>query len=225
MPRDFDAPPDGAPDAVYAAEGVFLCFEGGDGSGKSTQARLLSDRLAAGGFDVLHTFEPGDTRVGQEIRRIVLGNATGHLADRTEALLYAADKAEHVEKVVAPALASGRIVITDRYVDSALAYQGFGRGLEPSGLEGVLRWATGGLRPHLTVVLDVEPADGLGRFDARDRIESESHDFHLRSRRGHLDLAAADPDHYLVLDGRASIEEIAARVWARVAPLLELMRS
>ena len=114
----------------FSTTGVFVCFEGGEGSGKSTQARLLADRLGAAGRDVLLTFEPGDTPVGKEIRRIVLDPATGHLTDRTEALLYAADKAEHVEKVVAPALDRGAVVITDRYVDTALAYQGVGRGLD-----------------------------------------------------------------------------------------------
>ena len=112
------------------------------------------------GHDALLTFEPGDTHVGRDIRRIVLSPETGHLTDRTEALLYAADKAEHVEKVVLPALARGTVVITDRYVDTALAYQGAGRGLDGAALERVLRWATGDLRPHLTVLLDVEPAPG-----------------------------------------------------------------
>ena len=114
---------------VYAERGVFVCFEGGEGAGKSTQARLLRERLAADGYAVLLTFEPGDTAVGKDIRRIVLDPATGHLADRTEALLYAADKAEHVEKVVRPALERGAVVLTDRYLDSSVAYQGTGREL------------------------------------------------------------------------------------------------
>ena len=138
---------------------------------------------AARGHAVLLTFEPGDTAVGKDIRRIVLDPATGHLADRTEALLYAADKAEHVEKVVRPALEQGQVVITDRYVDTSLAYQGAARSLRVEELEPVLRWATGGLRPHLTVVLDVDPVAGLGRFEGRDRIEAESLDFHQRVRR------------------------------------------
>ncbi|HET6166000.1 MAG TPA: dTMP kinase [Marmoricola sp.] len=205
---------------VYSDSGLFLCFEGGDGSGKSTQAALLSDWLVARGHDVLLTFEPGDTHVGRDIRRIVLDPATGHLASRTEALLYAADKAEHVEKVVLPALAKGTVVITDRYVDTSLAYQGMGRGLDVAELEAVLRWATGDLRPHLTVLLDVEPSAGLGRFEERDRIEAESLDFHQRARDSHLALAAANPGHYLVLDGRADRDEIAQLVRARVEELL-----
>lgn len=210
----------------YTDTGVFVCFEGGEGSGKSTQSRLLSDALAAEGYAVRLTFEPGDTAVGKEVRRIVLSPETGDLDDRTEALLYAADKAEHVETVVLPALARGEVVVTDRYVDSALAYQGVGRGLDKldqrgtSALEHVARWATGDLRPHLTVVLDLEPEAGLGRFDERDRIEGESLPFHQRVRQAFLDLAAGDPAHYLVLDARGDVDTIAAAIRERVAPLL-----
>jgi len=204
----------------YTDTGVFVCFEGGEGSGKSTQSRLLCDNLVAEGYAVRLTFEPGDTVVGKEVRRIVLSPETGDLDDRTEALLYAADKAEHVETVVLPALERGEVVITDRYVDSALAYQGAGRSLDPVELEHVARWATGDLRPHLTVVLDLAPEAGLGRFDERDRIEGESLEFHQRVRQAFLDLAAADPEHYLVLDARASVDDIAAAIRARVEPLL-----
>lgn len=213
-------PPNDRWPGQYAPTGVFVCFEGGEGSGKSTQSRLLRDRLAADGFSVLLTFEPGDTAVGKEMRRIVLSPETGSLAHKTEVLLYAADKAEHVETVVLPALGRGEVVITDRYVDSTLAYQGAGRALEPGEVEEVARWATGDLRPHLTVVLDLEPEAGLGRFEGRDRIEGESLEFHQRVRRSFLALAAQDPDHYVVLDARAPIEEIAEAILARVTPLL-----
>ncbi|MGA8846062.1 MAG: dTMP kinase [Nocardioides sp.] len=205
---------------VYAARGVFVCFEGGEGSGKSTQSGLLRDALTAQGYAVRLTFEPGDTPVGREVRRIVLSPETGVLADRTEALLYAADKAEHVETVVLPALARGEVVITDRYVDSTLAYQGAGRSLDVAEVEKVARWATSDLRPHLTVVLDLEPAAGLGRFAGRDRIESESLDFHQRVRASFVAMAKDDPAHYLVLDARAGVTEIAARVRAALEPLL-----
>lgn len=205
---------------VYADLGVFVCLEGGEGSGKSTQSRLLADRLRGEGFDTLLTFEPGDTVVGRELRRIVLSPATGALSDRTEALLYAADKSEHVDTVVGPALAEGRVVITDRYVDSTLAYQGAGRALPVAEVERVARWATRDLRPHLTVVLDLAPAQGLGRFQGRDRIEGESVEFHERVRAAFTRMAAADPGHYLVLDARAPVEDIAAQVRARVQPLL-----
>ncbi len=200
--------------------GVFVCFEGGEGAGKSTQSASLRAWLEEQGYVVCSTFEPGDTPVGQTLRRIVLDPATGELADRTEALLYAADKAEHVHAVVRPALARGEVVITDRYVDSTLAYQGAGRTLDLADVERVARWATEDLRPHLTVLLDLEPSDGLGRFADRDRIEGESVEFHARVREFYLALATADPDHYLVLDARAPVDEIAAAVRDRLAPLL-----
>jgi dTMP kinase len=205
---------------TYAETGVFVCFEGGEGSGKSTQSGLLRDWLAGEGYAVRLTFEPGDTPVGRTLREIVLSPETGELSDRTEALLYAADKSEHIDTVVLPALERGEVVITDRYVDSMLAYQGAGRALDVDEVEKVARWATHDLRPHLTVVLDLEPAHGLGRFDERDRIEGESLEFHLRVRDGFLRMAKADPDHYLVLDARAEIDEIAAQVRSRVQPLL-----
>lgn len=205
---------------VYAERGVFVCLEGGEGSGKSTQSRLLHEALSAAGYTVVLTFEPGDTAVGKELRRIVLSPETGVLADKTEALLYAADKAEHVETLVLPALARGEVVITDRYVDSALAYQGAGRALDVGEVEQVARWATGDLRPHLTVVLDLEPAAGLGRFVGRDRIEGESLEFHQRVREAFVAMAKDDPDHYLVLDARAPVQEIHEQVMARLEPLL-----
>lgn len=209
---------------VFVETGVFICFEGGEGSGKSTQSRLLAQRLSAAGCTTLLTFEPGDTAVGKELRRIVLSPETGALADRTEALLYAADKAEHVETVVLPALERGEVVITDRYVDSTLAYQGAGRALAVAEVEEVARWATRDLRPHVTVVLDLAPEAGLARFEGRDRIEGESLEFHQRVRTAFVEMAAADPDHYLVLDARAPVQEIADAVWARVEPLLEQAR-
>ena len=205
---------------VYADSGLFVCFEGGEGAGKSTQSRLLNDWLEKSGHTVVLTFEPGDTEVGKALRQIVLSPATGDLSHRTEVLLYAADKAEHVDTVVLPALARGEVVITDRYVDSALAYQGAGRDLIVAEVEHVNRWATADLRPHLTVVLDLEPEAGLGRFEERDRIEGQSLEFHQRVRQGFLDLAAADPDHYLVLDARAPVDEIADAIRERVEALL-----
>jgi len=204
----------------HAASGVFVCFEGGEGSGKSTQSRRLREALEADGFDVVLTFEPGDTPVGKEMRRIVLSPETGALSDRTEVLLYAADKSEHVDTVVQPALDRGAVVLTDRYVDSTLAYQGAGRTLPVAEVEAVARWATRDLRPHLTVVLDLRPEQGLARFEERDRIEGESLEFHERVRAAFLAMAAADPDHYLVLDARAPVDDIAAAVLDRVRPLL-----
>jgi len=177
--------------------------------------------LNADGYDVLLTHEPGDTEVGLKLRRIVLDPATGAISDRTEALLYAADKAEHVERVVVPALARGAVVVTDRYVDSTLAYQGAGRDLVDREVERVARWATADLRPHLTVLLDLPPQTGLTRFEGRDRIEGEPVEFHERVRQAFLRMASAQPEHYLIVDARLPIDEIAAAVRERVEPLLE----
>ncbi len=205
---------------TYTATGLFIAFEGGEGAGKSTQSALLKQWLEAQGRRVVLTRQPGGTGVGAKLREIVLSPETGHLADRTEALIYAADKSEHVEKLVLPALERNEVVITDRYVDSTLAYQGAGRTLDPAELEQVARWATHDLRPHLTVILDLEPEHGLGRFEERDRIEAEGEDFHTRVREAFLRMASATPDRYLVLDARLPREEIAAQIRARIEPLL-----
>jgi len=204
----------------YTDTGVFIAFEGGEGGGKSTQSELLADWLGERGHTVLLTREPGGTAVGQQVRSIVLGHETGDLSARTEALLYAADKAEHVDSLLLPALADGQIVITDRYVDSALAYQGAGRTLDVAEVEQINRWATADLRPHLTVVLDVDPLVGLARFEGADRIESEPLEFHQRVRQGFLDLAARDREHYLVLPATDSPEAIHAAVRNAVEPWL-----
>ena len=206
---------------VYAATGCFVALEGGEGAGKSTQARKLEQWLRAEGYDVLLTHEPGDTAIGAKLRQIVLDPATGDISPRTEALLYAADKAEHVDTVLAPALARGAVVVTDRYVDSTLAYQGAGRALVDRDVERIARWATGDLRPNLTVVLDLPPQQGLSRFEERDRIEGESVEFHERVREMFLQLATGQPEHYLVLDGRKPVQEISAEIWARLEPLLD----
>jgi dTMP kinase len=206
---------------VYADTGLFVALEGGEGAGKSTQARLLRDWLVAEGHEVLLTFEPGDTPAGRRIREIVLDPETGELDDRTEALLYAADKAEHVARVVWPALQRGAAVVTDRYVDSTLAYQGAGRAIPAGELERIARWATGDLRPHLTVLLDLAPEDGLRRFSGRDRIEGESRDFHCRVRDAFRHMAELDPGRYLVLDATRPAEEVAARIRERVGRLLD----
>lgn len=206
--------------AWFADNGVFVALEGGEGAGKSTQCSLLRQWLVEAGHTVLLTREPGGTAVGAALRSIVLDPATGDLSPRTEALLYAADKAEHVDTVVLPALASGTVVVTDRYVDSTLAYQGCGRALTTGELEPLARWATRGLRPHVTVLLDVDPRTGASRFVSRDRLEAEPVEFHDRVRKGFLDLAAADPEHYVVLDAATEVESIAASIREAVEPLL-----
>ncbi len=204
----------------FTDSGVFIALEGGEGGGKSTQAELLVRWLKSLGHTVLLTREPGGTEIGSILRSIVLGHETGDLSPRTEALLYAADKAEHVDQVVLPALEAGKIVITDRYVDSALAYQGAGRALAVDEVEQVARWATRSLRPHLTVVLDVDPAVGLSRFDGADRIEAEPLEFHQRVRQGFIDLAARDPKHYLVVPAGGTPDAVHADIRPAVEPWL-----
>jgi dTMP kinase len=205
---------------VYPTHGYFIALEGGEGAGKSTQSAMLSEWLTERGYEVVLTREPGATTLGKTLREIVLDPATGDISDRAEALLYAADKAEHVDSVIRPALDRGAVVITDRYVDSALAYQGSGRDLQIDDVERVNRWATADLRPNLTIVLDLPPDVGHKRFDGRDRIESQSAEFHERVRQAFIKLAAAEPQHYLVLDATAAKDEIAATIRDRLTPLL-----
>jgi len=203
---------------------VFIAFEGGEGAGKSTQVRALQEWLTAEGHAVRATREPGGTPSGQAVRDIVLDHAHAALSARAEALLYAADRAQHVHEVVRPALTAGQVVITDRFIDSSLAYQGAGRPIPLDDVRRLSAWATEGLRPHLTVLLDLPPEEGLARARGRaaaDRLESESLDFHQRVRETFLALAAADAERYLVLDARRSPEELAAEIRARVAELVQ----
>jgi dTMP kinase len=210
---------------VSTVGGVFIVFEGGDGVGKTTQVELLCEWLADAGHEVVKTFEPGDSTVGAMIRHIVLDPATGEMSPRAEALLYAADKAQHIFSVVGPALRRGAVVVCDRYVDSMLAYQGAGRVLQLADVEQIARWATDDLRPDLTVVLDAELSDGVHAKSNKDRLESAGDVFHERTRLFFLELARRDPGRYLVLNARASRKEIAAQVIARVTPLLSTLAS
>jgi dTMP kinase len=201
--------------------GFFIAFEGGEGAGKSTQVARLADALRGAGHDVVTTFEPGDTSVGRQLRDILLGHDTGSLDPRTEALLYAADRAEHVARVIRPAVEAGSVCISDRYVDSSLAYQGAGRTLASSDVERLSNWATGGLSPDLTVLLDIDPEVGLNRFAApADRLEAEPLAFHRRVREQFLSLSATHPERYLVLDANDPVEDIAAQVRADVVSRL-----
>ncbi|MEA4945821.1 MAG: dTMP kinase [Propionicimonas sp.] len=200
--------------------GVFIVLEGGDGVGKSTQAKLLAQWLTGRGHEVVLTFEPGDTPAGAVMRRIVLDPATRDLAERTETLLYLADKAQHVAQVVRPALERGAVVVCDRYVDSVLAYQGAGRGLDIDRIEQIARWATADLLPDLTILLDLDPSVGVGGIAEPDRLEGAGLDLHVRARKSFLDLAARDPEHYLVLPARTDKQGIARTIRDRVAPLL-----
>lgn len=209
------------PGPVFTETGVFVVFEGGEGSGKSTQCRMLVEWLSELDYPVELTREPGGTALGQQLRRLLLDPATGELSARAETLIYLADKAEHVDRVLLPGLADGSVVISDRYVDSTLAYQGAGRSLHPAELEPMARWATSGLRPHLTIVLDVDPVLGLERAGSSpDRIESEPLEFHQRVRQHFLDLAAADPAHYAVISADQTPEDIHIAIRAALAAWL-----
>jgi dTMP kinase len=205
-----------APGLAYP--GVFVVFEGGEGAGKSTQVTRLAAVLQEAGHEVVVTREPGATAVGARIRALLLDPATV-LSPRAEAMLYAADRAQHVATVVRPALERGAVVISDRYVDSSLAYQGAGRALPQEEVAELSRWATDGLVPDVTLVLDIDPAVGLARATGTpDRIEQESLAFHHAVRQGFLDLAAADPDRYLVVSAELSPDAVHAAVVARVLP-------
>ncbi len=220
-----DGPPALPVEAAGSLSGLFVAFEGGEGAGKSTQVRLLCEWLTAQGRAARATFEPGGTPAGAAVRAIVLDRAHTGLSPRAEALLYAADRAQHAHAVLRPALAAGEVVVTDRYVDSSLAYQGAGRTIGLDDVAAISRWATQGLRPDLTVLLDLPPETGLARARGRaaaDRLESESLEFHQRVRDTFRTLAAAEPGRYLVLDATRGVDELAADVRERVGALLEV---
>lgn len=204
--------------------GIFIAFEGGDGAGKSTQARLLAAALESRGFKVLRTREPGGTPVGEKLRSLVLDHGNGEIDARTEALIFAASRAAHAAQVIRPALERGDVVLSDRYIDSSVAYQGAGRNLGNDAVQSLNEWATAGLQPDLTVLLDVDPQLGRHRRTAgeaaEDRLESEADDFHTRIRDAFLDLAAARPAAYLVLPAHLPVDELAAQILQRVESLL-----
>ncbi|GLI26175.1 hypothetical protein ARHIZOSPH14_04170 [Agromyces rhizosphaerae] len=198
-----------------AARGLFVTLEGGDGSGKSTQAELLAEWLRASGREVVRTREPGGTDVGLEIRELVLHHR-GDIAPRAEALLYAADRAHHVATLVRPALERGAVVLQDRYLDSSVAYQGAGRVLDADEVRRLSLWATDDLLPDLTILLDLDEAAARARLDGArtryDRLEAEGASFHARVRAAYLELAAAEPERFLVLDATLPVDELATAI-------------
>lgn len=202
--------------------GLFITLEGGDGAGKSTQVELLQAWLEARGHEVVRTREPGGTTLGVELRKLLLHG--DDVDPRAEALLYAADRAQHIATIVRPALERGAVVVQDRYIDSSLAYQGAGRVLDTEDVRHLSEWATGGLQPRVTAILDIAPEDAAARRHARggtaDRLESEEADFHQAVRAGFLEIAAADPDRCLVIDATLPVDEVHAEILARVAPHL-----
>ena len=204
--------------------GRFITLEGGDGAGKTTQAELLTAWLQEHGETVLRTREPGGTELGVRIREIVL-HERGHIAPRAEALLYAADRAHHVETVVRPAVARGEVVLQDRYIDSSVAYQGVARGLGADHIRSVSDWAADGLVPDLTILLDLDVTVGRARVaaargDTFDRLESEAAAFHESVRQAFLAMAAAEPERFLVVDAAGTPEAVQASIRAAVAPLV-----
>lgn len=204
--------------------GLFITLEGPEGSGKSLQGRLLAERLAGRGLRALLTREPGGTPLGDRLRDLLLQGADLAIAARAEALLMCASRAQLVERAILPALERGEHVVCDRYGDSTLAYQGYGRGLDLDGLRAVLSFATRGLAPDLTVLLDLPVADGLARKNRQDagaladwnRFEAESRAFHARVRAGYLALAAAEPARWRVLDARQPPDLLADELWSHV---------
>ena len=205
--------------------GVFISFEGGEGSGKSTQTKLLKEWLEKNDETVLLTREPGGTVLGNQLRNILLDNKTGVISPRAEALMYAADRAHHVFSVIRPALERNVIVITDRYFDSSIAYQGAGRVLLPVEVARISRWATESLTPTLTIIMDLPAEIGLGRLHSTDRLESEPLAFHERVRQEYLNLAHQDPERFLVVDASLTIEQIHQLIVERVGAIKTLKRN
>jgi dTMP kinase len=195
--------------------GHFIAFEGGEGCGKSTQARRLAERL---GSQARLTFEPGDTTLGAEVRRLLLDSPDLDITARAEALLMAADRAQHVTEVIEPALDAGRTIICDRFAGSSIAYQGYGRQLPAAEVEQLSRWATQGRWPDLVVLLEVPPAAAASRLHrAKDRLESAGDDFHRRVHDGFLLQAMEDPDRWAIIDGTGTEDEVADAIWTVVS--------
>jgi len=213
--------PNGKSRPVPVHRGLLIAFEGGEGAGKTTQARLLAIWLREQGYDVIATQEPGATKVGMRLRALLLDTAHTGMSPRAETLMYAADRAEHVDSLIRPALERGAVVVTDRFVDSSLAYQGRGRNLPIAEIAGLNQWATGGLRPDLTILLDLPPMAGLvRRAPSADRLEAEPTEFHQRVREGFLALARAEPQRYLVLDATRPPEQISREIQDRIRDML-----
>jgi dTMP kinase len=213
-----------------ARRGLFVSFEGGDGCGKTTQLRLLAARLRSLGCAVLETTEPGGTRIGAQIRRILLDSANQELRPTAELLLYFASRAQNVEEVILPALAEGKIVLTDRFTDSTMAYQGFGRGLGERVVADLDRIASRGLTPDVTVLIDIDLETALARARQRNldlsetRMDEQAVEFHRRVREAYLAMAAREPARFRAIDGRGDAASVAEAVWAAFAPALEKLR-
>lgn len=209
--------------------GVFITFEGGDGCGKSTQMRLLAERLRSEGRSVMETVEPGGTRIGDQIRRILLDSANQDLRATPELLLYFASRAQNVEELILPALDQGTIVLSDRFTDSSMAYQGYGRGLGEDAVLALDRIACHGLMPDATILIDIDIETSLARAKERNlshtetRMDEQALEFHHRVRQAYKRMAGREPRRFRVIDGRASVEAVAAAVWDAVSPLVTII--
>lgn len=192
-------------------QGLFITLEGIDGVGKTTQAVLLKECLESQGHQVLHTFEPGGTHLGSQIRELLLNPKHEELHSMTEILLYAADRAQHVYEIILPALEKGKTVLCERFVDSSIAYQGYGLGLDIAAIQAANNWATGGLSPNTTIYLDANPADSLLKTKG-DRIEQRTLDYYARVRSGFLTIAQSEPERVKVISAAGTREDVAARV-------------
>jgi dTMP kinase len=211
--------------------GLFLTFEGIDGSGKTTQMHTLAERLSSEGYDVLSTVEPGGTDVGAQIRRVLLDAANQELSANAELLLYFASRAQNVDEVIVPAIEAGKIVICDRFTDSTMVYQGFARGLGEQVVAELDRIACRGLKPDLTIYIDIDLETSLGRARARNReiegeqavetrMDEQPAEFYRKVREGYRTLAAREPERFRVIDGRSEVEAIAAEIWEAVRPVV-----
>jgi dTMP kinase len=207
--------------------GLFITFEGIDGCGKSTQRDLLAEELKRRGLDVLVTREPGGTAIGEGIRQILVSDASVHIAPSTELLLYVAARAQHVAELIRPALEAGRIVVSDRYTDSTVAFQGYGRGLDLKMIATLNRFATADLDPDLTIVFDVDPATARGRLSTRPiggllgAFDEQHSDFHERMRQGYLKMARNEPSRIRVVDASGAVEETQSKLLALILPMLK----
>ena len=215
-------------DGASQRSGLFIAFEGPEGAGKTLHLRLLAQRLRASGRQVVETREPGGTPLADRLRTVVLDPALGEIDGSTEALILAAARADHVAHVIQPALQAGQVVLTDRYIDSTYAYQGYGSGVDLAWLDTITTYATGGLLPTLTILLDLDPAIGLARKrqDAQatgaalSRIDQRPLDYHRRVRQGFRQRAAVQPSRWLVLDATQPVERTRSRIWEQIVPLL-----
>lgn len=207
--------------------GLFITIEGGDGSGKSTQLNLLKAYFENKDFEIIMTREPGGTNISEEIRKIILNTNYMEMSDMTEALLYAASRAQHVEELILPNLKKGKIVISDRFVDSSIVYQGYARGLGVEEISLINRFATKGLKPDLTIYLDVSPKEGIKRKEEQkdlDRLELEKLNFHEKVNKGYKLIAKNEPERILLIDGSRKIEEIHEIIISKVEELIKIIK-